>query len=84
MKVKLSHALCCGICRYGRDPQKHFIFPFPIHATHDPTVSDWIRIIYGKFIKIIPKRLNRKTLRIFDRGMFFLCFNPRFNLGEMI
>lgn len=61
-----------------------YIFGHRQHATHDPTVSDWLRIIYGKFIKIVPKKLNKKTLRVFDRGMFFLCFNPRFNLGEMV
>lgn len=84
MKNKLSHSMCCGLCRYGRNPEKHFIFGLIFGHTHDPTVSDWLRIIYGKFIKIIPKNLNHKTLRIFDRGCFFLCFNPRFNLGEMV
>lgn len=85
MKTKLSHFSCNGLCTIERNHNLHYIKNWYGHRSiHDPTVSDWLRIIYGKFIRMIPKKLNMKTLQIFDRGMFFLCFNPRFKIGEMV
>jgi len=51
--------------------------------THTPSTGDWFRILYGKFIKIIPTKINLNTNQIFDHTRFMLHHQYRFKVGDM-